>query len=180
MKLSFYALGFPECIKGVWSSLELARCEEAPCMDIPEVPHALDIAACVNTPSGEGCPIQCEATTTTTTTTTTATDTATATKQNNNNNNYNNNNNNSNNTNKNNKEGYAAATELRCFQGVWLPVACVAHCAAPPEAHPPRLTWPNNMKQQQQQSFDLASSFPGHCVCVCVCSPSISLLGNAC
>eukprot|EP00439_Symbiodinium_sp_Y106_P075225 s526_g14.t2 len=55
----FVAAGYPECIKGEWSSLDLAKCEEAPCSDIPKVRHAKDTRACAGRKSGEICPLEC-------------------------------------------------------------------------------------------------------------------------
>ncbi|CAK8991375.1 unnamed protein product [Durusdinium trenchii] len=54
------AAGFPECIKGDWTSLDLAVCEEAPCMGVPKVAHAKDTTACANRQSGQICPIECQ------------------------------------------------------------------------------------------------------------------------
>lgn len=56
----YYAIGFPECVQGVWRSLNVARCEEAPCTEYPMVPHALDSNGCVNRASGSECPLACE------------------------------------------------------------------------------------------------------------------------
>lgn len=55
----FYAVGNPECVQGDWRSMQLARCEEAPCTTYPEVQNALDLSACINRESGEECPLAC-------------------------------------------------------------------------------------------------------------------------
>jgi len=57
----YYAMGFPECVRGAWSIPDFARCEEAPCLEAPRIPNALpDLADCANRKSGETCPLVCE------------------------------------------------------------------------------------------------------------------------
>eukprot|EP00434_Breviolum_minutum_P039440 symbB.v1.2.035026.t1/scaffold4633.1/size37115/1 len=40
--------------------MELAKCEEAPCLDVPKVLHSKDTSACANRQSGDLCPVECE------------------------------------------------------------------------------------------------------------------------
>lgn len=56
----FIPLGYPQCVKGIWLSMDLAQCEEAPCTDFPNVSHAQDLAHCVNRRSGKACHFECE------------------------------------------------------------------------------------------------------------------------
>eukprot|EP00747_Dinoflagellata_sp_TGD_P006770 gnl/TRDRNA2_/TRDRNA2_116419_c2_seq1.p1 gnl/TRDRNA2_/TRDRNA2_116419_c2~~gnl/TRDRNA2_/TRDRNA2_116419_c2_seq1.p1 ORF type:complete len:627 (-),score=71.44 gnl/TRDRNA2_/TRDRNA2_116419_c2_seq1:139-1998(-) len=56
----YYAVAFPECIRGVWILPRNVRCEEAPCTDLPDVKHGLGLAQCVDRQSGDYCPLQCE------------------------------------------------------------------------------------------------------------------------
>jgi len=56
----YFAVGFPECIRGAWELPDFARCDEAPCTEEPDVAHAADLSTCANRRSGEVCPLQCE------------------------------------------------------------------------------------------------------------------------
>jgi len=59
-KSGFYAVGFPECVRGVWRSMDLARCEEAPCTDYPDIANARDTSSCLNRASGQECLLSCD------------------------------------------------------------------------------------------------------------------------
>lgn len=55
----YYAAGFPQCVKGAWRGLRVARCEEAPCTDYPSVLNSADLNHCINRPSRSECPLAC-------------------------------------------------------------------------------------------------------------------------
>jgi len=58
--VGYSPVSFPHCVKGVWISMDLAQCEEAPCRDRPDISHAQDVAHCKDRRSGQVCQFQCE------------------------------------------------------------------------------------------------------------------------